>query len=55
MSMGSYLFLWAGNLACISRLLADTSLDFLGSIPIETPLVIAGRQLAITPFLPPRL
>ena len=43
--MGWYLFLWADNLACISRPLADTSLVFLGSIAIWTPLVIAGRQL----------
>lgn len=48
MSMGLYLFLWAHNLACISRLLADTSLVFLRSIPIWTPPVIAGRQLHLS-------
>ena len=48
MSMGSYLFLWADNLAGISRLFADTSLVFLGSIPIWTPPVIAGRQLHLS-------
>lgn len=46
--MGSYLFLWADNLACISRPLADTSLVFLGTIPTWTPPVIAGRQLHLS-------
>lgn len=46
MSMGSYLFL----LVCIGRLLADTSLVFLGSIPIQTWPVIAGRQLHLSYF-----
>lgn len=48
MPTGSYLFLWADNLACISRPLADTSPVFLGSIPIWTPPVTAGRQLHLS-------
>lgn len=39
-SVGLSLFLRAGNLACNSWLLVDTSLTFLG-----TPPIIAGQQL----------
>lgn len=48
MSMGSYLFLWADNLAYISWPLVDASLVFLGSILVWTSPVIAGRQLHLS-------